>query len=59
MAMLPMTVNNLFKFQDQDSDLEYMFWRFKKHIALPENNNFTFFVSRRHNCERLQIFEPT
>ena len=34
---LPITVNNLFKFQAQDSDLEYSFWRFDKHIALSEN----------------------
>ena len=26
-----------FKFQVQDSDLEYLFWRFDKHIALSEN----------------------
>ena len=25
-----------FKFQVQDSDLEYLFWRFDKHIALSE-----------------------
>ena len=25
-----------FKFQIQDSDLEYLFWRFDKHIALSE-----------------------
>ena len=30
------TVNNLFKFQAQDSDLEYLFWRFDEHIALSE-----------------------
>ena len=29
---------NLFKFQAQDSDLEYLFWRFDKHIALSEKN---------------------
>ena len=26
-----------FKFQVQDSDLEYFFWRFDKNIALSEN----------------------
>ena len=26
---LPKSVNNLFKFSDQDSDLEYLFWRSK------------------------------
>ena len=25
-----------FEFQVQDSDLEYLFWRFDKHIALSE-----------------------
>ena len=25
-----------FKFQVQDSDLEYLFWRFDKHISLSE-----------------------
>ena len=25
-----------FKFQVQDSDLEYLFWRFDRHIALSE-----------------------
>ena len=25
-----------FKFRVQDSDLEYLFWRFEKHIALSE-----------------------
>ena len=25
-----------FKFQVQDSDLEYLFWRFDKHVALSE-----------------------
>ena len=33
---LETTVNNLFKFQAQDSDLEYLFWRFKKRITLSE-----------------------
>ena len=32
----PITESNLFKFQAQDSDLEYLFWRFDKHIALSE-----------------------
>ena len=32
------SVNNLFKFQAQDSDLEYFFWRFEKQIALSEKN---------------------
>ena len=27
---LPVTVNNLFKFQAQDSDLEYLFWSSEK-----------------------------
>ena len=27
-----------FKFQVQDSFLEYLFWRFEKHIALSEKN---------------------
>ena len=31
-----MTIKNLNKFQTQDSDLEYLFWRFDKHIALSE-----------------------
>jgi hypothetical protein len=31
-----MTVNNLFKFQLQDSDLEYLFWRFEKRMSLFE-----------------------
>ena len=31
----------LFKFQAQDSDLECLFWRFDKHIALSEKNLFT------------------
>ena len=29
-------MNNLFKFQAQDSDLEYSFWQCEKHIALPD-----------------------
>ena len=36
MNFLPITLNNLFKFQAQDSDLEYLFWRFEKRIALFE-----------------------
>ena len=31
-----MTIKNLNKFQTQDSDLEYLFWRFDKHIKLSE-----------------------
>ena len=31
-----MTGKDLLKFQAQDSDLEYLFWRFEKHIALSE-----------------------
>ena len=27
-----------FKFQVQDSDLEYLFWRFEKRITLSENS---------------------
>ena len=30
----PITVNNLFKFQAQDSDLEYLFGQCEKHITL-------------------------
>ena len=41
-------VNNLFKFQAQDSDLEYLFWRFEKRVALSEKK--TPLV--------LQIFQP-
>ena len=33
---LPKTINNLFKSQAQDSDLEYLFWRLKKLITLSE-----------------------
>ena len=36
MKFPPITVNNLIKFQAQDSDLEYFFWRFEKRIALSE-----------------------
>ena len=32
----PITVNNLFKFQAQHSDLEYLFWQCEKHIAISE-----------------------
>ena len=32
----PKTVNNLFKFSAQDSDLEYLFWKCEKRIALSE-----------------------
>jgi hypothetical protein len=32
----PIAVNNIFKFQVQDSDLEYPFWRFENRIALSE-----------------------
>ena len=32
----PITVNNLFKFQAQDSHLEYLFWQCEKHIPLSE-----------------------
>ena len=31
-----MTIKNLNKFQTQDSDLEYLFWRFDKHVELSE-----------------------
>ena len=29
----PLTVKNLFEFQAQDSDLEYLFWRFEKDFS--------------------------
>ena len=32
----PIKVNDLFKFQDQDSDLENFVWQCEKHIALSE-----------------------
>ena len=32
----PITVNNLFKFQVHDNNLEYLFWQCEKYIALPE-----------------------
>ena len=35
----PITVNNLFKFQAQDSDLEYLFWQCEKHNTLSEKKN--------------------
>ena len=35
-TILHITVNNLFKFQAQNSDLEYLFWRSEKRIALSE-----------------------
>ena len=34
----PIIINILFKFQAQDIDLEYLFWRFEKHIILSEKN---------------------
>ena len=39
-----------FKFQVQDSDLEYLFWRFDKHIALSEKK-------LPLECHNLKIFE--
>ena len=33
------TVNNLFKFQVQDRNLEYFFWQCEKHIALSEKRH--------------------
>ena len=36
---LPIKVNNLFKFQAQGSDLEYLFWQCEKHITLSEKSH--------------------
>ena len=36
---LSIIVNNLFKCQAQDSDLEYLFWRFEKHITPSEKKS--------------------
>ena len=41
------TVGGKFKFQVQDSDLEYLFWRFYKHIELKNNTwNIRHFVDK-------------
>ena len=43
--MLFTVIGGKFKFQVQDSDLEYIFleiWRFEKHIAFSEKDTFTF-----------------
>ena len=37
MNKLITVIGRKFKFQVQDSDLEYLFWRFDKNIALSEN----------------------
>ena len=36
LKFLPITINNLFQFQAQDSDLDYSFWQCEKHNALSE-----------------------
>jgi hypothetical protein len=43
-----MRVNNLFKFQAQENDLEYLFWRFEKDIALSEKKNTFIYVLHLH-----------
>ena len=35
------TSKHLFKFQAQDSDLEYLFWIFEKYIPLSEKDTFS------------------
>ena len=32
-------MGGIFKFQVQDSDLEYLFWQYEKNIALSEKNS--------------------
>ena len=45
----PITVNNLFKFQAQDSDLEYFFWRFEKRITLTEKKTPLVLLGKKKN----------
>ena len=45
-------IGGKFKFQVQDNDLEYFFWRFEKQSALSDKNGIPFL-----DCERITNFQ--